>query len=261
MKSYFNPITLLTCLTLLSSGVAGLAQEKIRQAKAHPEQIELREMKQKVAEMRKKAVKLKEMGRMEDSEALAGEAKKLYAQLQERVGKMSSRREKGAEAKKRSARESAKNLEHRIEALRRKSEGHGERVVERVIIKDHRYGGQDDFRERGSERRPERREISPQDHVRLAIENLHAAGWHEVAERVEQEFDHRTEEHHAREQRHGAPDLHRMMEAVERRFEEMAHRFEEVHRQFEHIGQVVGESHARIDRMELHLRERDEHRE
>ncbi|MDA0749757.1 MAG: hypothetical protein O2964_03480 [Verrucomicrobia bacterium] len=261
MKSNFNPIALLTCLTLLSTGVAGLAQEKIRQAKPHPEQIELREMKQKVAEMRKKAVKLKEMGRMEDSEALAGEAKKLYTQLQERVGKVSSRREKDAEAKKRTARELAENLEHRMEASRRKSEGHGERVVERVIVRDYRDGGHDDFRERGSERRPEMREISPEDHVRLAIENLHAAGWHEVAERVEQEFHHRMEENHAREQGHGGPDLHRMMEALERRFEEMTHRFEEVHRQFEHLGQAVGESHARIDRLEQHLREREEHRE
>lgn len=295
MKSFFNPIALLTCLTLLGSSLTGLAQEKVRKAKPRPEQIEFQEMKQKVAEMRKKSAKLKEMGRWEEAEGLAAEAKKLYARLQERAGKPSKEHEKGVEAKKRATRGPA-TRDHIIKRLDEErperhlgEAGHPGRVVERIIIREHRDGEHDVeqfeilqhdvHHDRATGRHPELGEISREDHVRIAIENLHAAGWHDVAERIEQEFHHRMEEHHAREQERGRSEMHRMIDEFERRFQETAHqyerhfeemarrfeeaehRFEETHRQFEHLGEAVGESHERIDRLERQLREREEHRD
>ena len=301
MNSYFNPLLMLTCFTLLGANPTGMAQEEGRREKPHADQEELQSLKHRVAEMRKKSVQLKEVGRMEESEALAREAKQLYAHFMERSGRAQNASERNVDERKRLFRAKMNEVEHRIEQLRDEGRhdeaeklegraremmasmregmrGEGERVVERVVIRERRDGERDEERlerrereirhERGPERHPELREISPEDHVRIAIENLHAAGWHEVAERVEEEFHHRMEEQHAREQGHGGVELHHMMEAFEHRFEEVAHRFEdaerqfeEAHRQFEHLERAIAEAHERIERIERHLHEREEHRD
>jgi len=297
MNSYFNPIVLLTCLTLLGTNLTGMAQENVRKKQQRPEQVDLQVAKQKVAGMRKKAAQLKEMGRMEEYEALDREAKQLYAKIMERSGKAQNGRDRNVDERRQVLRGRMIDVEHRIEQLRDEGRhdeaeklegraremvasmrGEGEHIVERLVIRERRDGERDEERlerrereirrERGPEGHPERREISPEDHVRIAIENLHAAGWHEVAERVEEEFHHRMEEQHAREQGHDGPELLHMMEAFEHRFEEVAHRFEdaerrfeEAHRQFEHLERAIGEAHERIERIERHLHEREEHRD
>jgi len=297
MNSYFIPIVLLTCLTLLGTNLTGMAQENVRKKQQRPEQVDLQVAKQKVAGMRKKAAQLKEMGRMEEYEALAREAKQLYAKIMERSGKAQNGRDRNVDERRQVLRGRMIDVEHRIEQLRDEGRhdeaeklegraremvasmrGEGEHIVERLVIRERRDGERDEERlerrereirrERGPEGHPEMREISPEDHVRIAIENLHAAGWHEVAERVEEEFHHRMEEQHAREQGHDGPELLHMMEAFEHRFEEVAHRFEdaerrfeEAHRQFEHLERAIGEAHERIERIERHLHEREEHRD
>ena len=219
----------------------------------------------------------------------------------DRSGKAQDGRERNVEERRRVFRERMKDVEHHIEQLRDEGRhdeaeklegrardmmafmrdemrGEGGHVVERVVIRERRDGERDEERferrereirrERGPEGHSERREISPEDHVRMAIENLHAAGWHEIAERVEEEFHHRMEEQHARERGHDESGLHHMMEAFGHRFEEVAHRFEdaerrfeEAHRQFEHLERAIGEVHERMERIEHHLHEREEHRD
>ena len=283
MNDFIKSILVAACLLLNGANLGLQADEHDEKPdrKAH-----LEEMKSEVANLRAKAAELKEQGRHEAAEKVIHRAKELYQAFQEQSvdgGHRQAARnhtemdpqkavrfklremEKLMEHHRREGnREEAEELHDHIRELASKLREHSNeqehegRVVEtRVVIHENR-GGEHEEREYRTERRRderfERREQSPEDHVRIAIENLHAAGWNEAAEHLEREFHERMEQQRRHEDNPMHAHMREMMEGVE-------HRFREVHEHVRNMERALKETAHRFENLEKRLREMNSKRD
>jgi hypothetical protein len=280
MNNFYRS-TLVAASLLLNGANLGLladGHDEKPNRKAH-----LEEMKREVAHLRAKAKELKELGRHEAAEEVIHHAKELFQKFKKEAEHFEHRegREHVERDRDHGVREKLHAMEERMERLRRAGKHeeaeelhhhmremiadlkdrshdreHGERVVKerRIVIRKNRdgeHGEGEHHHERRHEERHDTEEISPEDHVQVAIEHLHAAGWHDAAEHLEREFHQRMEQQRHHEENPFHAQLREMMEGVE-------HRFNAVREHMEHMERALQESAHRLERLEKHVRESHE---
>jgi len=81
--------------------------------------------------------------------------------------------------------------------------------------------------------RHDRKDISHEDHIHNAIEHLHAAGWHEMAEQLEQELHQHMENQRQHDDHSFNSQMRQLMEGVEHRFNVVLEHMEHMERAFE----------------------------
>ena len=277
MNKFYRSTIVAVCLLLNGANPDLLADghDGNSSRKAH-----LAEMKRKVAELRAEAAELKDRGRHEAAEEAIHHAKELFQKFKKESegfeqrmnrehhgrdgrdavrAKLHAMEERLEHLKREGKHEEAEELHHHMRELVRdlkeepRDREHEEGVIKerRIVIRKNRNGEHEE-REIHSERRSNERhdgeEVSSEDHVRIAIEHLHAAGWHEAAEHLEHEFHQRMEQQRHHEDIPLHAHMREMMEGVE-------HRFNDVREHLEHMERVIRESVHRLERLEDHVRE------
>ena len=90
--------------------------------------------------------------------------------------------------------------------------------------------------------------FSHEDHIHSAIEHLHAAGWHDMAEHLEQELHQRMEYQRQHDDHSFNSQMRQLMEGVE-------HPLNAVREQVEHMERALEESAHRMELLEKRVRE------
>ncbi|MBT5478675.1 MAG: hypothetical protein HOK45_06365 [Verrucomicrobia bacterium] len=157
--------------------------------------------------------------------------------------------------------EEAEELHRHIRKLTAELEAHRERKESEREYHGHKRGHrafreqyeENDHRsEKRYDERHDRKDISHEDHIHNAIEHLHAAGWHEMAEQLEQELHQHMENQRQHDDHSFNSQMRQLMEGVEHRFnvvlkhmEHMERAFEDPSHRMESLEKRVRESHSR----------------
>ncbi len=278
MKHITQSILVAGCLFLNGTSFSLQADEheELRNQKA-----QLAEMKEHIAELRAKAADMKAIGKHEAAEELVHKAKEGYEIFKKRLAKFERQHaQKNAEMDRSKAlKAKLHGMEEKMEHLHREGRheeaeeihrhirkltsqlkdssregGHRGHVVEtrRVVVRKDRDGEHEEREHRihrDHDERRDRREISREDHIRIAIEHLNAAGWHEAAEHLEREFHQRMEN----ERHHGENRVHDHMREL---MQGVEHRFNEVREHLEHFERALNENAHRLERLEEKLHDK-----
>lgn len=280
MNTFYKSTLLATCLLLDATSFVMQADERdeLQGQKAH-----LEAMKREVAEVRAKAAEFKEAERHEAAENAIRHAKELHQEFREQLARFEHQSKLKNRAKERlqASKEQLHAMEERLEGLKQRGKNEEAEALQdhihKLSARLHKHGEimesdrewhsdkhshkmvrsnrenapfkRDRDRHDRHENHHESGEISSEDHIHIAIEHLHAAGWHDVAEHLEREFHQRMEQHRHHEDNAANDHMREMMEHIE-------NQFREVREQVEHLGQVLNESNHRWNNLEKRLRER-----
>lgn len=235
-------------------------------------------MKKKVGDIRAKAADIKSHGKHEAVEEVLHESRELYQQFkkQTKVSEHRMNREQHAMDRLHVTRqklhameermdhlmhegkvEEAEELHRRIRKLTAEVEAHRERKESEREDHGHKRGHrafreQDEENAHRSEKRDgerhDRKDIPHEDHIHSAIEHLHAAGWHDMAEHLEQELHQRMEYQRQHDDHSFNSQMRQLMEGVE-------HPLNAVREQVEHMERALEESAHRMELLEKRARE------
>ena len=247
MNDYLKSTLIAVCLLFNSAHLNLQADDHEGE---HADEARREALMERVADLREKAASMRRQGKQEAAEETFRKAKELYesvhAKNKERPEGRSFREH--AESEEREAIQSRlKGLKERAEHLQREGkleelkelQNHSRQLAAR--LSELRSLQEGEREERVIERRRvvrredhdgdrEEQEMRPEDHVRRAIEHIHAAGWHDVAEQLERELHERMEQrrHHDNEPIHA--HLREIMEGVEHRFQAVREHIEHMER-------------------------------